>query len=211
MLKNTNEPFYINNDQDNKNHNQSTDLLLWKAFKSGDEGAFIKIYQDYIDILYNQGKQFTYDHDLVKDCLQDFFINLRQSRGKLSDTDNIKLYLLKSFRRRVVATLKKNAKYFVGDASFNEQIFPVELSYDQKLINAQYQEDQLDRLNKGLKKLPVKDREALYYYFYQNLSYQEIADIYSYDHISSARRLIYNSLKRLKGLLSILFCFILNY
>lgn len=177
------------------------DLGLWRLFMNGDEGAFIKIYNEYINILYNQGKQLTYDHELIKDCLQDFFIYLRQHRGKLSDTNSIKLYLLKSFRRWVIAALKKNKRFFVHDPSLNEQIFPLELSFDEKLINAQFQEQQLERLNQGLKKLPVKEREALYYYFYQNLTYQEIAELYNYDHVASARRLIYKALKKLKGFL----------
>jgi RNA polymerase sigma factor (sigma-70 family) len=183
---------------------QLSDLQLWQHFKNGDEGAFIDIYKKYINLLYNQGIQITYDRESVKDCLQDFFIEFRQRRAKLSDTDNIKLYLLKSFRRRLIAYLKKKSKYFVNDDILKATIYPVELAVDEKLINAQYQQEQLEQLNKVLKELPVKEREALYYYFYQDLSYHEIAEIYKYDHVSSARRLIYNSLKRLKSLFTLL-------
>lgn len=214
MPRDLNTHFQLPQPGQNKNeqfsHQKENDLLvddiqLWKLFKSGNEGAFVKIYSDFVNMLYNLGKQFTYDHDLVKDCLQDFFIYLRTHRENLSDTDNIKLYLIKSFRRSLISDLKKQSKYFLSESSLNQNFFPVELSTDEKLINAQFEEEQLSKLNKGLNKLPVKEREALYYYFYQNLSYQEIAHIYHYDHISSARRLIYKSLHKLKELLAILF------
>jgi DNA-directed RNA polymerase specialized sigma24 family protein len=115
---------------------QLTDLELWQQFKMGDEGAFIAIYKIHINLLYNQGAQITFDRESIKDCLQDLFIDLRQRRARLSDTDNIKLYLLKSFRRRLIAYLKKKSKYFVRDRDFKSHIYPIELAVDEKLINA---------------------------------------------------------------------------
>ncbi|MGK7396223.1 MAG: RNA polymerase sigma factor [Candidatus Cyclobacteriaceae bacterium M3_2C_046] len=178
-----------------------SDYELWHQFKQGHEEAFITIYNRFVEDLYQLGHQLTADSETIKDCLQDFFIELRTRRENLSDTDNIKLYLFKSFRRKIFHTLKKSKRLkFVSDQQ-EDDTFPAEFSADEKIINAQMDEFQLKQLNEALSKLPAKEREAIYYFFYKNMSYSEIAALYHYDHISSARRLIYKSLKKLRKFL----------
>ena len=183
--------------------NYPSDEKLWRLFKEGDEGAFVTIYNQYIDKLYQIGIQFTSDSDAIKDYLQDFFINIRDRKEKLSNTDNIRLYLFKAFRRKVFHELKKK-KRFASIANQKESTFPVEFSIEEKIINAHFDEFQLKKLNQALEKLPVKEREAIFYFYFQNLSYKEIADMLHYDHISSARRLIYKSLDKLRKLFLII-------
>ncbi len=67
-----------------------SDAELWSAFRQGDEAAFVDIYKTYVNKLYNYGTRFCRDHELVKDCLQDFFIYLRKNRETLGDTSYIK-------------------------------------------------------------------------------------------------------------------------
>ncbi|QGY46976.1 hypothetical protein GM418_25935 [Maribellus comscasis] len=63
-----------------KNKNQVEDkfywLKVWIQFKSGDQSAFEEIYSEYADTLFNFGLKLTADQDLVKDSIQDLFINL---------------------------------------------------------------------------------------------------------------------------------------
>ena len=179
------------------------DSELWRSFKDGDEGAFIVIYKNYVNILFNVGLQYTLDEDLIKDCLQDFFIYTREKRSNLADVRNIKFYLIKSFSRRIITYLKKSKKNKILNA---EEYFKLELAADNKFLDSNYDEEQIRKLNNAIKKLSKKEKEAIYYFYYQNLSYTQIAEIYNYDHISSARRLIYKCLKKLKkNFLTVLF------
>ncbi|NMM48741.1 RNA polymerase sigma factor [Marinigracilibium pacificum] len=174
-----------------------TDYEVWALFKDGDDGAFIHIYKMYVNVLFNIGIQLTKDTDLIKDCLQDFFIDLRERKSHLSQIDNIKFYLVKAFRRRIFKALKRDKR-----ASYDEIVnnsFAVELAFDTKLIDRQFKEDQLNRLNKAIQKLKHEEREILYYYYYQDFSYSQIADLMGYNYISSARRSVYKILKKLKG------------
>src|SRR5690554_3471609 len=84
-----------------------SDFDLWHQFQFGDESAFVEIYKLFGNQLYNYGCQFSADKELVKDCLQDFFIYLRKNRGKFSHTDSIKFYLMKSFKRYILRILKR--------------------------------------------------------------------------------------------------------
>lgn len=184
----------------------SSDNELWLAFKNGDEAAFIHIYNEYANVLFNYGCQFTPDRELVKDCLQDFFIYLRKNRAGLGDTAYMKMYLLKAFKRRVIEYLKKYSKECEKNESFLFFQFPVELSSETIYINRQIEDEQIHRLNQALRALDSKEREAIYYFYYEGLSYEQIAGIFNFSHVSSARRLVYRGLSQLRKL--ILICYL---
>jgi RNA polymerase sigma factor (sigma-70 family) len=174
------------------------DKVLWEAFKSGDEMAFIQIYKSYCNILYNYGCQFTQDNELVKDCLQDFFIYLRKNKAGFGETNSIKMYLFKAFKRRVVEYLKKNSVEFRSNEKFAFTQFSIELSFESVYISQQIKDEQIKKLNKALEALDSKEREAIYYFYYEGLSYEQVAKILNFTHVSSARRIMYRGLRHLR-------------
>jgi RNA polymerase sigma-70 factor (ECF subfamily) len=187
--------FKINSGYSNKSTSEED---LWKKFKEGSESAFIQIYRTYVHQLYHFGCQFSASEELVKDCLQDFFIYLRKTRSNLSNTDSIRLYLFKSFKRRILEYKKQHQKMLERQQDCSSTVFPVELSPEEAMINQQLTQTQILNLNNALKTISAKEREAVYYFYYENLSYQEIAKMMNFSHVSSARRLIYNALKHLR-------------
>jgi RNA polymerase sigma factor (sigma-70 family) len=179
------------------------DKDLWDKFRSGDEGTFVVIYQGYVNHLFHFGCQFCQDRDVVKDLLQDFFIDLRANRRRLGSTDSIKFYLLKSFRRRVIAFVKKAQRAAEHRKRFLMEQFSVELSTESKFIQQQLDDELIQNLNNALLSLDNKEREAIYYFYYQGLGYDQIAEIFEFSHISSARRLIYKSLAKIRKVISL--------
>lgn len=179
----------------------SSDKELWNAFKNGDEAAFIQLYNQYANVLFNYGCQFSPDKEMVKDCLQDFFISLRKNRAGFSEISYIKMYLFKAFKRRVIDYQKKYNTEGQKNESFLFFQFPVELSSETVYINRQIEDEQTNKLNEALKALDNKEREAIYYFYYEGLGYEQIAEIFSFTHVSSARRLIYRGLAQLRKLI----------
>ena len=174
-----------------------TDSQLWKRFKKGDESAFISLYKLNIHRLFKLGMKFTCDRNLVKDCLQDFFADLIQKRQNLSDTDNIYLYLFVAFRRKILLYLRRKKKH-THEVLDEGSPFQVELGAEEKIINAQWDEYQVKKLNKALADLDPKEREAIYYFYFNNMSYQEIAEVFNYHQVSSARRLLYRAIFKIR-------------
>lgn len=172
------------------------DLDCWKEFKLGNEAAFIQIYQQYFKVLFNYGFQFTTDHDMIQDCIQDLFIELRKNRKNLSDTNSIKKYLFKSLRRKIIYQLNKKQS-LIRRYQKAEQ-FEVEFSVEDHMINRQLSQEKEERINKALSHLPVRQREAIYYFYYENMKYEEVAEVMNLSHIKSARNLIYKALGNLK-------------
>lgn len=183
---------------------QHSDTALWAAFRNGDESAFLTLYQKYANVLFNYGCQLCGDREMIKDCLQDFFIYLRKNREGLKDTPSLKMYLFKAFRRRVVDYLKRHHREHRHYESFAFVQFPVELSSETVYINKQIEQEQVARLNAALQKLDSREREAIYYFYYESLSYEQIREIFDFSQVSSARRLIYRALDQLRK--QFLFC-----
>lgn len=189
--------YSISNSKNSQKFLKEDDQTIWTNFKSGDEEAFILLYKKYANVLYGYGCRFSIDHEMVKDCLQDFFVYLREKREGLGNPTSLKSYLLKAFKRRVIDYLKKSKKEKERRQKIVYDEFPIERFYETIYIDQQ-EEGKLINLERALKSLNSKEREAIYYFYYQNLSYEEIADFFDYSHISSSRRLIYNALRKMR-------------
>ena len=72
------------------------------------------------------------------------------------------------------------------------------MSSEDIYIKNQLEEEEIIALKKALASLELKEREAIYYFYYEKLSYEQIAIIFEFSHVSSARRLIYRALGNLR-------------
>ena len=173
---------------------QTDDQTLWKSFKEGSESAFISIYERHFHLLANYGLQFLKDKDCLKDLIQDLFIEIRKNRANLSNTDSIKLYLYKSIRRKIFKFIKRRDKVQLV------QEFPFQITYhiEHTIIQNQTGERRINLLNAGLKNLTSRQREAIYFYFYEDLSYDQIKDLMGFSQTRAVRNLIYRAIKELR-------------
>ena len=103
-------------------NSKNSEALLWDDFLNGNPNAISKIYLNNVKAMYDFGSKFTVDRNLVKDCIQDVFIILIQTRTKLSKTDHVKGYLLKSLKRKIIRESVKKHKFEeiveIGDYRF---------------------------------------------------------------------------------------------
>ncbi len=176
---------------------QQQDYELWLSFKNGNESAFIAIYKSNFSKLYKYGFQFTKDRDLIKDAIQDLFIELRKKRKNLSNTTSIKLYLYKCIRRKILS-YKQQANKMISHQNLDGYNFDVDLSAEHVLIIKQLDTERKKKLAKAMKSLSARQKEAIYYFYYEDLSYADVAEIMELGHAKSARNLVYRALKCLK-------------
>lgn len=186
-----------------------SDLRLWREFKKGSRSAFIYIYHTYFDRIYNYAHQFTPDTDLVKDCIQDLFIELNNSKSRLSDTDSIHLYLFKATKRKLLRAAKRKIKVVDTFNSVSEVNFFIELSVEQKMINRQIDEDQIFELKNSINKLTDRQREAIFYFYYEGFSLAQVKELMGIQSIKATQNLIYKAIKELRKMLIlfVLVCF----
>ncbi|PSL43060.1 RNA polymerase sigma factor (sigma-70 family) [Chitinophaga niastensis] len=158
-----------------ENNGINEDQERWLAFQTGDKDALAYFFNTFIGSLYNYGLKFTQDEDIIEDTIQDLFIRLWTTRKRLSMPASVRNYLFKAFRNllfRKLSKLQKTSKYE------SEYIFlDVELSAETNHINAEQQLIRDKRLENALQQLPHRQKEAIYLRFYENASYEEIAQI----------------------------------
>ena len=175
------------------------DKYIWEEFKNGEEYALSYIYYQNIDFLAFFGKRFTKDENLVIDCIQDLFYELIRKKRNLGETDNIRLYLLKSLKRKLVRELQKKHKQ---EEQISEiEIFPnIVFSVEEELIEEEEKYQKSTILKKAMGELNDKQREILYYRFNCGFNYKQISEIMSITN-DSARQLVSRAVASLKNYL----------
>lgn len=177
-------------------HN-AKDSYIWDKFREGSSCAFEIIYERHINILANYGLRFYKDDALVKDAIQDMFVDIWKNRANLGPTDSIKYYLIKAYRRNLIKKINAN-KRFVSDEEINETFDGFfEISHDSILIKAEIEKETLDQLNGILNSLPDRQKEALFLRFYGGLNYTEISKTMGINQ-QSAHNMVFKALSVLR-------------
>ncbi len=168
---------------------------LWQAFQAGNETAFARLYELYVDTLFSYCTRFTPDRDLVKDCIHDLFVELWKSRSTVSTTTSVRFYLLACIKRKVLRQLEKAHAKGAGGSLAHEP--DATLSHEAAMIQQQEWEQLQTGLQQALGHLTKRQREAVFFKFYQNLPYEQIASAMNVN-AQSVYNLIFCALRTLK-------------
>jgi RNA polymerase sigma factor (sigma-70 family) len=151
---------------------------IWEACKAGNKDAYSVIYTAWYGRLFNYGKKITGDEQLVEDSIQEIFTRFWFQKEKLGAVNELQGYLLVSFRNQLLKSVQKAKSTKYGDPEFENQSFELELSVDQVMINADHMYEQKVNLKQAIEKLTSHQKEAIFLKFYENLSYDEIANVF---------------------------------
>lgn len=159
-----------------QSHNTNSETQHWNSFKDGDAAAFEYLYKTYSASLYNYGSKFSKDKDLIKECIQDLFVGLWTKRNSVGNPEHIKNYLYKSFRHAIFKKAFQLSKNETYEETENYQ-FQVVLNVEESLIDNERQLQVSEQLQNAMAKLTARQREAIFLKFYEQLSYEEIAEV----------------------------------
>lgn len=167
---------------------------LWGSFINGDDDALNTIYKQFVDVLYAFGLRFTEDPEIVKDSVQDLFVDLFKYRKTLSADVNVKSYLFTSLKRKIFLVLKKAA---ARDNHIFQLSFSLSYSAEDQSTDDGQKSELLLKLDKQLALLPSRQKEALYLRFNSELEYEEIAIVMDVS-VGTVRTLVYRGVKQLR-------------
>lgn len=173
---------------------EKSDSELWDEFLSGEKLAFKTIYNNHIQSLFKFGRHFTKSEELILDCIHDVFIDLYNYRANINSTDNIKLYLIVSLRRKLFRNLKDKGRFVSLDD--DSSCFSYTL-YSSSEIEDDEKSSKISWLEKSMNKLSSRQQEAIYLRFVKGLSYEELSDILQVNY-QSARNLIFRGIEKLR-------------
>jgi len=165
------------------------EINYWKCMLEGDKNAFLSIYHNYYTSLFKYGFSLTGDKELTKDCIQELFLEIWNTRSSVNKTVlDVRSYLFTWLRRKISRTLSIRTREKSGEDQ--REIFDVEeSSYEELLIAFQGTEDKKEKLARALSTLTKKQLEIIRLKFFDNLSYEEIAS-----KTSLTTRTVYNTI-----------------
>ncbi|MEZ4793321.1 MAG: sigma-70 family RNA polymerase sigma factor [Gelidibacter sp.] len=179
-----------------------SDIVLWQKLKQGDTEALGCLYDRFIEELFSYGTQFSRDKQSIMDAIHDLFFNLYKYRKNLTNTENVKCYLLRSLKNQILKD-SKTKSIFVPSSLIPESFDYKNrtVSHEEILIETENLDQKSHQLADAVEILSKKQRLGIFLRFNENRKYEEIAEIMNVS-VETSRTIIYRAIKVLRGSLT---------
>lgn len=149
------------------------DKVLWQSLVDSNAAAFDLLVKRYSGSLFNYGSRFCQDRDIIKDCIQELFIELWNKRAVITQPNSVKWYLFVALRNRIFREQSKWNK--TTSISEDQYDFLLEFSIESKMIEFIEDVELAEKFKKILESLPPRQREIVYLRYYEDLNFDQIA------------------------------------
>lgn len=175
----------------------------WQLMLFGDNKIFLEVYRRHYPALYRYGFSLCADREMVKDCIQEIFLEIWNKRNTINkDVLDIRSYLFTWLRRSIMHKLSG----IFRERLVNPEQNIVELPYEDLLIAFQQTEEEKEKLRRALEKLTRKQLEVIRLRFFNELSYTDIAAKTSLS-TRTVYNLIYQAIQSLRKNMEMFFFF----
>jgi len=171
-------------------------LEVWIRFNSGDRTAFREIYEEFIDPLFAYGSKVSHDRELVKDCIQDVFVDLHRLNPEIKNPEYIEFYLFKSLKNAIIHKTQKEQKMQRLPIEGLEA-FDLKFEVEQDQFDIESDRLRVEKLRSILQALDPHKRELLYLKFNSGLNYNEIGQMLNIQ-ADTAKKQIYRLINQIR-------------
>ena len=181
------------------NLTKEQEQTLWKDMISGNKKSFEDLYKQYFQALINYGLRITKNENLIEDAVQELFISIWNNRTNLSEVNEVKFYLFRSLKNRILRQLEKD----IFDKSEDIDVyldFLNSISEEQKKIDSEQFDANLDTLQRAIAHLPIRQQEVINLKYYHDFTLDEIAKLMDVNK-QSVSNLLFRSYAILRKLL----------
>ncbi|MBN9381191.1 MAG: sigma-70 family RNA polymerase sigma factor [Chitinophagaceae bacterium] len=174
----------------------------WTRLKEGDPAALGELYDCYVDKLFLAASAMTSDRELVKDSLQEVFIEIWHYRETIGHIQYPQAYLTKVLRSILIKKLKKKdiSTWF----PLEETLAGLEGNREDTIISSDTDKELKARLSNALAKLSVRQKLILKFHFYEGLTYEQIAQRLNMKY-QSVNNLAFRTIRHLRDIMMIFF------
>jgi RNA polymerase sigma-70 factor (ECF subfamily) len=173
------------------------DQILWKGLREGDKGMLLALYKKYYHSLLFIGLKEIKDAQLVKDSIQQLFLNLWEKRTSIEEARNIRSYIITSFLRKLNYDWKRSGKTGSLQVVWNNFSEDPQPNPEEDLVRKDEQFHLFKLLMLHINELPNRQKELIVLKFYEGLSYDEIVLKTGLSHRTVYNK-IHEGLKKLK-------------
>ena len=178
----------------------SEELKYWYDFIDGDINALSHLFEHYVDGLIAYGLKIYPDEELVKDSVQEVFVQLILKRQKLNRREEIRGLVFRMVRNKIIDEIKLINRVKRNNNLIGNAIVPFVRDAEYQYINAEENLKRNTSLSIALDQLSAHQKESMYLKYAQCHTYDQISEVMGIS-VASARTLIYRTLKQLKALM----------
>ena len=144
------------------------------------------------------------------DCIHDLFLDLYKYRKKLASTTNVKYYLLRSLKNKILKE-EKGKLIYLSDETFYKKNDKQNYSesFENNMIEKEFLDERLVKLSNAITFLSKKQRQGLFLRFTEEREYENIAQIMNVS-VQTSRTIIYRAIKVLRKHLTMFIIFYQN-
>ncbi|RAJ06644.1 RNA polymerase sigma-70 factor (ECF subfamily) [Chitinophaga skermanii] len=166
-------------------HNENA----WTRLRGGEEQALFELYKSHYNYLYKCGLKISADADLTTELINQVFMTIWEKRNSLPELQNPKAYLLTTLKNKILKTWEQRKRYQAMLESTGLQMEQFQHSIEEHMLQMQLEADKKQQVLSAIEQLSPRQKELVYLRFYQELSYEQIAE-----RTSLSPRTIYNNI-----------------
>ena len=169
---------------------------LVSEFCAGNDAAFSKLYDLYVQMLFNYGTKLTHDQELLKDCVHDVFVKVYAKRNEKTAINNFGSYLIISLKNRLLDEFRRQtfmSEDAAEDYDYHFSTDDVEHDY----LCQEHVDLQNCQVAHLMQNLTRRQRQAITLYYLEERKYDEICDIMQMNY-HSVRNLMHRGMLKLR-------------
>lgn len=142
------------------------------SFQKGEERGFEFFFNEYYACLSFFAFKILKDDAAAQDVVSDSFVKLWERREKIDKPDSIRSYLYRTVKNACIDLLRKKEKV----RRHESEILGGSQEWEQTILHKMIEAEVLRHLVAARAKLPVKTKRVFEMFYFENKSYQQIAD-----------------------------------
>ncbi len=172
-------------------------LTLWHQAQADDKDAFCQLAESQYRSLFRYGTNFSADHDVIKDAIQEVFLHIWERRATLT-IQVVAVYLLQSLRNQLLGEFRrpehKLGSLLNQEANDISDWQTVETSIEQHEADWENQQ----KVQHAITTLSKRQQEVVFLKFYKGLENEQIAEVMDMNRQSVAN-LLFRAICALKN------------
>jgi RNA polymerase sigma factor (sigma-70 family) len=172
---------------------------LWDGLEDKNMEIFKNIYDEFYPVLFRYGRRVASCDEIVCDSIQDLFLSLYERKSTFNKQKPLRFFLLSAFRNKIVDNLKCRTHCSVIGNEDSLVNFS-EISIIEAETDAEEEQMRIQKMERIMETLSVRQQKALQLRYYEGLSPQQIAEVMNINY-QSTLNLIQRGLQRMSILL----------
>jgi RNA polymerase sigma factor (sigma-70 family) len=149
----------------------------WKMLLDGNRSGLEGIYRSFFNDLFQFGCSIVLDEHLIKDLIQELFLDLWKYHSNLPATEKVKHYLFKCLSNKISKSFnddKRRLQIGFENSCFQDKEME---SIEAKLVHLNREEEIQQKLSRAMGKLPIRQKEVINCLFFEKFSYEETSKV----------------------------------